>query len=341
MKTILILLSTITLFAWDKFYPSFHAKVINVAKNDVLNVRAKPNYKAKKLGSLEVGEEVQVEYCLESPKSTWCKIYPSVGINLGVPLAPSGYVNAKFLQFMNQGYVNIKNRKSDCDYLVECKNNKCLILSYEGLEWIKRSLIGVEKGQKKTSLPQDPQASGIVDSAMFCFYHARDKKLWKKVDDYYKHHKIKKSPKIEAIKIINSIKNCNINRFKSYLHPKKSLILSYFPHFYSKKHYITKRRLKRYYYSRAKFYWGRSEASNKKIYLSIKSFCKKLSKTAQKTQKVYKINTQKLGLYDTNLVAYEAKFYRDTMGWEGVIVVLEKYKNRWYLRALAYDNWES
>jgi len=184
MRILLLLLVTSLAFGWDRFYPSFHAEVINVPKWDVLNIRAKPNYKSKKLGSLKPGKKVQIEYCLDSPKSTWCKVYPAVGINLGQEEPPSGYVNAKFLKFINNGYVNIKNRKSNCDYLVKCKNDKCLILSYKGLEWIKRSLIGVEKGQKATSVEEEGSEMG--DGPRFCFYHARDKKLWKKLDKYYK-----------------------------------------------------------------------------------------------------------------------------------------------------------
>ncbi len=188
MKNILLLLLTSTLaFSWDKFYPSFHAKVVHVPKGDVLNIRSKPTYKSKKIGYLNQGEVVQVEYCLDSPKSTWCKIYPAVSINLGQEShASSGWVNAFYLQWLNQGYVNIKNRKSNCDYLLTCKGSKCLILTYDGLEWVKRSLIGVEKGQKATSIPLEPEASGINDDPTFCFYHARDKKLWKKASKYLK-----------------------------------------------------------------------------------------------------------------------------------------------------------
>jgi len=180
-KSILLLVISIPLFAWDKFYPSFHAKVIHVPKNDVLNIRSKPSYKSKKLGSLQPGETVQIDYCLDSPRSTWCKIYPAVNINLGVAQPPSGYVNAYFLEFTNNGYVNIKNRKSNCDYLLKCKNSKCLILSYDGLEWIDRSFIGVEKGQKETSLPEE-RGGEMGDNAMFCFNHARDKVLWAKTN---------------------------------------------------------------------------------------------------------------------------------------------------------------
>jgi len=190
VKVLILIAMSISVFAWDKFYPSFHAKVVNVAKDDVLNIRLKPTYKSKKLGYLKVSENVQIEYCLDSSKSTWCKVYPTVSINIGVEKhASSGYVNARFLEFKNQGYINIKNRKSNCDYLIKCKNDKCLILGYEGLEWVKRSLIGVEKGQKMTSVSYDEEADGIEDDATFCFNHYRDQELWSIANKYIKKQK--------------------------------------------------------------------------------------------------------------------------------------------------------
>jgi len=68
-KIFLLLLISTFVFGWDKFYPSFHAEVVNVPKWDVLNIRSKPNYKSKKLGSIKPGKRVQIEYCLRSPKN--------------------------------------------------------------------------------------------------------------------------------------------------------------------------------------------------------------------------------------------------------------------------------
>ncbi len=172
MKKMIFLIGLIVcLFGWDRFYPSFHGEVVNISQKDILNIHSRPTYKSKKVGYLKPGEDVQIEYCLDSPKSTWCKIYPAVSINLGGSFSQpsSGFVDAKFLKFKDNGYVNIKNRKSDCDYLIECKNDKCLILTYVGLEWVKRSLIGVEKGQKATSLPEEFEGGETDDSATFCF----------------------------------------------------------------------------------------------------------------------------------------------------------------------------
>jgi hypothetical protein len=344
-RVLLLLLITIFAFGWEKFYPSFHAKVINVAKDDVLNIRSKPNYKSKKVGYLEPGEEMQIEYCLKGSKSTWCKIYPAVSINLGGSFnsePASGFVNAKFLKFINNGYVNIKNRKSDCDYLVECKSKKCLILTYIGLEWVKRSLIGVEKGQKATSLPEE-EGGEMSDDATFCFNHARDKELWKKVDEYYKKNKksTHKNSKKVAKEVINALKNFNLKQFKRYIHPKRGITLSYFPDFYRVKKHFSKMEFNRFYNSNKRLYWGVSEGRGDKIYMSLKEYIKTLSVAAKKATKIQKSNPYNKGFSKrANLVAYDFREPSPHHGWKGVYVVLQKYHNRYYLVGLVYNRWE-
>ena len=339
-KLILLLLITIFAFGWEKFYPSFHAKVINVAKDDVLNIRSKPNYKAKKIGYLNPGEEMQVEYCLKGLKTTWCKIYPAVSINLGGSLSEpsSGYVNAKFLKFINDGYVNIKNRKSDCDYLIECKKSKCLILTYNGLEWVRRSLIGIEKGQKATSLPEE-EGGEMSDGPTFCFNHARDKKLWEKVDKYYKKN-TSKSSKMVAKEIINTLKHKDIKKLKRYIHPTRGVLVSYYPDFYRVKKHFSKDDFIRFYNSNKKLYWGVNEGRGDKVYMSLKEYINTLSKAAKKVTKIKKSNPYNKGFAKRdNLVAYDFKEANPNPGWKGVYVVLQKYNNRYYLVGLLYNRW--
>jgi len=345
MKKMVFLIGlTLTLFGWDKFYPSFHAKVVNVAKDDVLNIRSRPNYKSKKVGFLAPNEDVQIEYCLDSPKSTWCKVYPAVSINLGGGFGEpaSGFVNARFLKFKNSGYVNIKNRKSDCDYLVECKGSKCLILTYKGLEWVKRSLIGTEKGQKATSLPEE-EGGEMSDDATFCFNHARDKELWAKVDEYYKkskHQSSVKSSKTVAKEIINALKGCNIAKFKNYIHPQKGILLSYYPDFYRVKKHLSRAEFNKLYSSSKRLYWGVSEGRGDKIYLSLKSYCNTISKAAKISHKFTKATASSKGFANAKgTVAYDITQNKANPGWKGVFLVLQKYKNKWYLVGLAYSRW--
>lgn len=157
------------------------ATVVNVKKGDVLNVREKPNYHSKKLGEFHTKESIdyfaggmQVEYCKKISKSTWCKVYPVVNINIGQPSdGVEGWVNARYLKFSNSGYVNVLNQKSNCDYSLKCKADKCLVLGYKRAKWIPKRLLGVEKGQKETSAKLESKAEGVNDDSTFCFYHFR------------------------------------------------------------------------------------------------------------------------------------------------------------------------
>jgi len=153
--------------------PGLFASVVNVAQNDVLNVREEPNSKSNKVGSYIPDSGMQIDYCVEIKSSKWCKVYPEVNVNYGGRdhEAGSGWVNAYYLKFHNIGYVNIINKKSNCDYVLRCEKEKCLILGYEKEEWIPRKFLGVETGLKETS--KEPEKGGEDDDAsgLFCFNH--------------------------------------------------------------------------------------------------------------------------------------------------------------------------
>lgn len=74
----------------DGNYSGCKAKVVNVASNDVLNVRYDRDYKSKDIGDLKNGQVVTCEFCLNG----WMSIQGFKG-NKGL-----GYVNAKYLQLV-------------------------------------------------------------------------------------------------------------------------------------------------------------------------------------------------------------------------------------------------
>jgi len=42
----------------------------------------------------------------------------------------SGWVNARYLRFLNQGYVTVKGKKEACYYSLECQNGYCKVVAY-------------------------------------------------------------------------------------------------------------------------------------------------------------------------------------------------------------------
>ncbi len=107
--------------------------VVNVAENDVLNVRQAPSFRAKKIASLPPDAYVGVDICKIVDRSRWCKVhhiaqhdYEGYGWD-----APDGWVNAKYLSFHNRGYVLVDG-KANCDYVVGCKEGVCeRVVDYE------------------------------------------------------------------------------------------------------------------------------------------------------------------------------------------------------------------
>jgi len=114
-------------------YPPLFASVWGIRNHDTLNIREKPDYRSKKVGSLPLDAYIGVDICKKRAASLWCRVhhvsqydYEGYGWN-----APDGWVNAKYLSFHNRGYVLVDG-KADCDYVVGCKEGVCkLVVDYK------------------------------------------------------------------------------------------------------------------------------------------------------------------------------------------------------------------
>lgn len=134
---------------WAASLPLFY-HTCHYDEEDMLNVRAKPDFHAQKVGSLYVNSLIEVFECRDKESSFWCKIRPIEADGT------FGWVNAKYIAPLTdqQGYVVISDRKSICDYVLKCriKNQKeqCLVVTGLGddmqtislqTEWIDRRLL--------------------------------------------------------------------------------------------------------------------------------------------------------------------------------------------------------
>ena len=127
---ILLILSAV---AYSKTSPkdSLSASVVNVASNDVLNVRSKANWHSKKIASISSysAGSVRVNRCKRVGKSTWCKISPLNDIEGYGYGAPSGWVNARYLHLSSRGYVSINGKKIAITLcIVKIKSVKLLLI---------------------------------------------------------------------------------------------------------------------------------------------------------------------------------------------------------------------
>ena len=176
----------------QKEYLGLFAFVVNVASNDVLNVRKEPNYKAEKVGEIPLDAYIGIEKCTTVNNSTWCRVYP-LGQNWYEKFAPqnAGWVNAKYLKFSNRGYVLIKGKKN-CAYALKCIDDKCELvddfeknnaIEYEktGLHtrWVERKYL---KGESNFGVTPD-NVDGFCNSGMFIDDYLKGKKQYDTVEN--------------------------------------------------------------------------------------------------------------------------------------------------------------
>jgi len=164
------------------------AKVIGVASWDVLNIRATPNWHSKKVGFVKNGAYLGIDRCKRVGKSTWCRVfyngqigqYGDDGFNAGSKL---GWVNAKYLKGYSRGYVILDN-KPNCDYALECVNNRCKIvadykmgknhnISSFTTRWVRRGRL---RATNSGAISNEEDASGMCEIGVF-------------IEDYLSTHK--------------------------------------------------------------------------------------------------------------------------------------------------------
>lgn len=104
MKTV-ILCMMLSVGVWADSTPLF-AQVANVSKNDTLNIRSQASYRSKKVGELPADAYIGIEKCQNIKGSSWCEIY-QIPQQFYENFQP-GWVNTRYLQFSNRGYVNIQ-----------------------------------------------------------------------------------------------------------------------------------------------------------------------------------------------------------------------------------------
>ena len=102
--------------------------ITGVSSDNMLNVRAQPNYKARKLGALPPNAYIGIAQCKRVGQSRWCHIY-QITQNIYTDDFQSGWVNARFLKPLNRGYVLIEKRKNNCFYALQCREDRCEVVT--------------------------------------------------------------------------------------------------------------------------------------------------------------------------------------------------------------------
>ena len=326
-------------------------KTCNFAKNDVLNVRERPDYHSKKVAELFLDQRIVVQTCVSQNKmSKWCKVKPlEQGAN-----ETAGWVNAKYITptLYQEGYVTIKNRKSICDYVLRCenRNNKPQCLVVTGL-----------KGDKEITLQTEWLDYQLLTPANN-FSAADDNDLnpegdyctqGKYVAEYFKNIKLKQlarqfpAPEFQTVlALLTALHEGNEMAIASLIHPDKGIWLSALSYFDKKgSHWFSAESFLQHYKSRVVMDWGQSEAKGDTIRKDLYAYIEDLPKAISHISKVIHLKSLKNfpKSKGQKLSAYEVYWYQNEnnkdYAYTGLVIILAAYQNKWFVVGISRDYW--
>ncbi len=324
--------------------PALFGTVIHVAKDDVLNVRAQPDYRSRKLGAFPNGAHIYIDRCRPVGRSRWCHIHPDPLVDYG---GAAGWVNAKFLREDNLGYVQIKGRENGCYVSLKCRRGKCLVVTglpgeetTTGLktEWIPRSrLVGTNKfGAKRDE----------GDGYCTMLYN---------VDEYLGKQRLKAKGKSfadpaydTARKMIAALSDKDLSTILSLIHPTRGIRLSERTHFGSNDDKLFTRKLFRTYWKNNQpLDWGHTSGRGDLIQKDLWHYIHELALDPASINHVSKLGNRLRGFPGKGSGTLRGYSFRHTnphsrradYDWQGIVVILAPYQGRWYVAGMLRDRW--
>lgn len=331
----------------DPAYPPLFAKVIDVAEDDLLNVRKEPNYRSQKVGTQVPGATMGVERCVKVKSSVWCSVY-QIAQNFYSESFHPGWVNARYLKPENTGYVLI-NKRGNCDYALSCKADLCeVVTDYEQDQngsVIKLNITSIKRDELKGEshfAAMSQEEDGYCTTGRYVEDHLREKKLGslpiETPDDVLKH----------VLKFTKSIDPMWPENILLYLHPKKNLTMTWNVLFggkedlsfnYNEIKNMEKNRKK-------KLFWGHTYGKGDEVWMSLYTYVERLTRPVKDITKIEELKELKgyKCTPDSACKGYELFWINENSptrdyDWQGLVVIVEKYKGEWYVVALLRDRW--
>ncbi len=329
--------------------PLFGA-VTGVAADDVLNVRARPHYRATKVGALPPDAQVGVDRCRKKGHTRWCRIhhlaqynYPQYGDE-----APEGWVNARFLTFGYRGYVLIDG-KGRCDYALSCRGEACDVVT--GLQTDTHNrVVGLEhrhiarsrlRGASHFSAAADTGGDG------YCTSH-RD------IADFLARQKLAQTQKQwhdpalnVAVAAIDAISDRNITALAQHIHPDRGVVLSDLPHFARGfPHFDRASLIEASSKSSNRYLWGYTPGRGKPIRKSLLNYFDDLMPSFigfDRVEKSSDLRGFEVGAF-SRIIGYrflwlEPYAHNKQHNWHGILVLLTPYQGAWYVVGILRDYW--
>ena len=346
MKIISIFIVLFTILQ-AKYYPNaLFATVSGVASDDTLSVRVKPNWHTKKITELPPNAYIGVDECIKKGRSTWCKIH-AVNRNLGENFEYSdklpGWVNAKYLKFSSRGYVAISGKKG-CNYAVSCSSGSCRVVNvFNDITMSKKRVISIKSKKYPRGVLRgigELDIDGGEDSIYVCNRRGAD------INIYLSKHKRSKitSAKSVAREFLRALESQNIDKIKSFIHPKYGIYITGDIHFAGYNIKFNKKRFIKFYNSHKVFVWGSDYGKGEPIKMSLR----KMMRLKRPLNSVIKITPLPKLKYFKAIKGYTLKgyeFFWDGKGkapeynWLGADVIMAKINAKWYVVGFLWNRW--
>lgn len=349
MKKLLIMVMFLSAYlgASSISYPGLFADVVNVAKNDTLNVRAKPDYHSEKVGELPADAMVGIDYCKKIGQSLWCKVFSMSMLDFGTPLdeVKSNWVNAGFLEFDNSTYVSIDG-KEECYYSLKCQGNRCKVI----LGTIYDSKTDYVKSLKIDWIARERLKVGNNAIGVTGCETDRVAEEFFQIQKVIKHLGQESKKAFEVLSILRNLDDVGSDSLANYIHPKKGVVMTWHVLFGGKEDLtFTQSDIKNLEKNRSKKnHWGYTYGRGDEVRMSLYDYIQQLTKPLKyfKISKVKRVRNLK-GFHcptRSQCKGYEI-FWIDENSktpeydWQGLVMVLEKYQGTWYVVGLLRDRW--
>ena len=325
------------------------ATVVNIDSDDTLNVRQDPSYRAKKIGALPLEAYVGVDVCQHKGRALWCKIHHIAQRDYDAygPETPDGWVNAKYLRFIDSGYVLVDG-KPNCDYVLGCESGMCeLVADYSYDE--NHTIISLKTKKIARKRLRGSSNFGAMTPGVSGYCGVGNK-----IEDYLRAKSIRafstysKDPAYQrAFLFLQRFDLFWVENMLPFIHPQRGLRVGYQTHFSGYDRVVFPKELKRMEKQREKrYFWGYENATGEKIYKSLYDVLWEMTPDLSTLKEVQPLPDLrgfpcKRGQVCKGYVFYSYEKPRDIdFGWQGLVVIVEQIEGKWYVVGVLRDRWE-
>jgi len=336
MTMLFLYISTFS-YADSRVENALFAKIIHVKDNDTLNVRAKADYKSKKITELDYNLVVGLSgKCKKVAKSTWCKVYELAAYGGN----KEGWVNAYYLKPYNEGFVTVKGHDNNCHYALKCSTwegkDQCLIVinQEKDVEWIERSLL---RGESQFgAAPEDMDG--------YCTRGEWLEPYLKK----YKQYATDTEMKNVIYPLLNTLEEKDPAKdIAALIHPEQGITMTEMVRFGSKDDiHFSRTSFMHAMRNNKKLFWGHTYGKGDKIYKTLPKYFDDLHRERSKVTKTVPLDTLKgfTSKAEESVKGVEVYWINESSktkeyDYLGMVVILSEYRGKWYIVGLLRDRW--